>query len=272
LEIASAFQIKQPRILADEACWKMLYPKFFPLLSGMIKQIVHIDLDTIFLRRVTLEELFVSDIGLVNANQFMSMPWNPSAEHARFFGIDRTVTKARTPWINSGVFAVNERGLELCSREIDHYLNKFDAAVRYQINSLPDEFIFNGLAAREQGSVSVTPNYYLNFLAYFLVLDPGWRDSRSIVHFHSIKPHCFWFASGELHARLTSHATLRVNREFYTAVLMWCRFLHSASRHTSRALTTLDRMPLASIDCDYSKLASGASWSLNADCITSFEP
>lgn len=222
-----------PSRVDNVACIRTIFSKFYPILNQEAEAIVHVDFDTLFMTKVDLSPLLVSDIGLVDANQFMDEDrrWRPSTTQAEFFRLPRAAT-SQWNWINSGVFAVQRRGFQILAGEIEHYLENLQRAIDDRINDQTDEIIMNALAMREPDAVTVIPDYRYNFLAYFLKHDPAWTTRAQIVHFHSLKPDRFWYLDGAFTHRCEDDEVQakRVNDDLYLAVLMWFRHLHAACR------------------------------------------
>jgi hypothetical protein len=142
-----------------------------------------------FLSKIDLRPLLVSDIGLVDANQFERAElWCPTAVQADFFRIGQPVEPVSS-WVNSGVFSVQRGGVEVCRTEITHYLENLERAIADGFNTYPDELIMNALAVRRTDAVTVIRDYRYNFLGYYLKYDPSWTWRAEIVHFHSLKPY-----------------------------------------------------------------------------------
>jgi len=219
--------------LADIPCTRTIFSKFYPILKREADAIVHVDFDTIFASKIELTPLLLSDIGLVDANQFMvkDQRWVLTENVADFFRLSQTV-KPSWNWINSGVFSVQRRGFQIVADEVTHYLENLDRAVDDGINTFTDEIIMNALAIRERDSVSVIPDYRLHFLAYYLKHDPAWTTDAGIIHFHAMKPDRFWYHDGVFTHRpdINENAILvsRLNEDLYLAVLMWYRHFHAA--------------------------------------------
>lgn len=221
--------------LADIPCTRTIFSKFYPIMNREADAIVHVDFDTIFASQIDLTPLLVSDIGLVDANQFMveEQRWQPTESEADFFRLSPTA-KPSWNWINSGVFAVQRKGFQIVADEVRHYLENLDRAVDEGINHYTDEIIMNALAIRERDSATVTPDYRLNFLAYYLQHDPLWTRRAAIIHFHAMKPDRFWHRDGSFTHRMdideNKILASRINEDLYLAVLMWYRHLHAACR------------------------------------------
>ncbi|HEU4797041.1 MAG TPA: hypothetical protein VFT02_15510 [Pyrinomonadaceae bacterium] len=242
-DLLSVFQTDQKR-LNNIPCVRTIMSKFYPILSRERDAIVHVDFDTMFTSKLDLAPLFVSDIGLVDANQFMAEPqrWQPTESQAEFFRLPAEV-KPRWNWINSGVFSVQRRGFEILAGEISHYLENLDRAVADGTHVHTDEIIMNALAIREAEAVAVIPDHRYNFLAYFLKHDPEWTTHAQIVHFHSLKPDKFWYVDGALTHRCDEVQAQRVNDDLYRAVLMWFRHFHAACRDLPYLFPLLKAIP-----------------------------
>lgn len=242
-DLLSAFAIDL-RTLRNISCTRTIFSKFYPIMNQESDAVVHVDFDTMFVNKIDLTPLLASDIGLVDANQFMSgeMRWCPTEEQVKFFRLVPPVTPAT--WINSGVFAVQGRGFEICSREVAHYLQHLDHAMRAGIHRFTDEIIMNALAARESEAVRVTTDYRYNFLAYYLQHDPDWIRDAQIVHFQSLKPDKFWHVNGAVAHRCEGAQVKRVNEDLYLAVLMWFRHLHAACDGLPYLFPLLEAIPL----------------------------
>jgi hypothetical protein len=219
--------------LADVQSVRTIFSKFYPVLKRSAGAIVHVDFDTIFASRIDLDPLFVSDIGLVDANQFMEheQRWEPNEREAEFFRLSQSAQPTWN-WINSGVFSVQGAGFELLANEVKRYLEGLDHVIDEGIHHFTDEIIMNALAIRERDSVAVIPDYRLNFLHYYLKHDPEWSTDAQIIHFHALKPDRFWYRDGAFTHRsdIDENAILssRLNADLYLAVLMWYRHLHAA--------------------------------------------
>lgn len=219
--------------LADIPSNRTIFSKFYPILKREAEAIVHVDFDTIFASKIDLTPLLASDIGLVDANQFMEkeQPWEPDESDAEFFRLPQT-TKTSWNWLNSGVFSVQRGGFQLLENELAHYLEHLDHVIDDGIHHFTDEIIMNALAVREPDSVAVIPDYRLHFLAYYLKNDPAWLANAQLIHFHALKPDRFWHRDGAFTHRedLIENEILmsRLNEDLYLAVLMWYRHLHAA--------------------------------------------
>ena len=231
-ELLSVFDTDLYR-LYDVRSIRMIFSKFYPILKREAEVIVHVDFDTIFASQIDLTPLLVSDIGLVDANQFLDaeLRWEPTESQVDFFRLPQT-TASSWNWINSGVFSVQRRGFQIIADEVAHYLENLDRAIDERIDVFTDEIIMNALAVRERESVSVIPEYRLHFLAYLLKHDAAWTTSAEIIHFHSLKPDRFWYRNGVFthRADLNEIQLKRINEDLYVAVLMWYRHLHAACR------------------------------------------
>ena len=219
--------------LADIQSTRTIFSKFYPIFKRPAEAIVHVDFDTLFASRIDLTPLLASDIGLVDANQFMDheQRWEPNESEVAFFGLSQA-EKPTWNWINSGVFSVQRRGFEILTNEVTHYLENLDHVVDKGIHRCTDEIIMNALAIRERDAVAVIPDYGLNFLHYYLKHDPEWLTRAGIIHFHALKPDRFWYRYGVFTHRsdITENGILmsRLNDDLYLAVLLWYRYLHAA--------------------------------------------
>lgn len=256
-ELLSTFQTDESR-LKDVPCIRTIFSKFYPILKREHDAIVHVDFDTLFVSQVDLAPLFVSDVGLVDANQFASYEaglWGPLPREAEFFRVAQPVEPVR-PWINSGVFSVQRTGFDLCCNEIWHYLENLDRAIADGVNAHTDEMMMNALALRETDIVTVIPDYRYNFLAYFLKHDPSWTWRGQIVHFHALKPDTFSYVNGAVEHRCAAIQEKRINQDFYLAALMWFRHLHNAGRQLAYELPTLAAMPLEVVERELARLVA----------------
>ena len=232
--------------LYDVRSIRMIFSKFYPILKREADAIVHVDFDTVFASKIDLTPLLVSDICLVDANQFMGaeLRWRPTERQIDFFRLPQTVTPSWN-WINSGVFSVQRRGFEIIADEVKHYLENLDRAIDEGIDLFTDEIIMNALALRERDSVALIPDYRLHFLAYLLKHDPLWTRTAEIIHFHSLKPDRFWYREGALTHRddLNEVQLNRLNDDLYLAVLIWYRHLHAACRDLPYLFPLLEAIP-----------------------------
>lgn len=231
-DLVSVFKINWS-LLDDVPSMRTIFSKFYPILNREADAIVHVDFDTMFTGTIDLSPLLVSDIGLVDANQFMvkEQRWEPTPRQAEFFNLQSS-PPPQWNWINSGVFTVQGRGFDLIAGEVLHYLENIERAVEDDIHLFTDEIVMNALAIRERDAVTVTPDYRLNFISYYLQYDPAWTTRALIVHFQSLKPDMFWYIDGALNHRCDSDNEIlisRVNEDVYLAVLMWYRYLHAAT-------------------------------------------
>ena len=242
-DLLAVFRTDQSRV-NNIACVRTIMSKFYPILCRKRDAIVHVDFDTMFTRKIDLTPLFVSDIGLVDANQFMSeaWPWQPTEAQAEFFRLPSDA-RPQWNWINSGVFSVQRRGFSILTAEISHYLENLERAVADGTHHHTDEIIMNALAIRERDAVAVISDYRYNFLAYFLNHDPDWTTRAQIVHFHSLKPDKFWYIDGALAHRCDDTQAKRVNNDLYLAVLMWFRHFHAACRGLDYLFPLLEAIP-----------------------------
>ena len=249
-DLREVFKTEESR-LNSTPCVRTIFSKFYPILSREADVIVHVDFDTMFTAKLDLAPLLVSDINLVDANQFMAEPqrWEPSETAAEFFRVAQPVQPACN-WINSGVFAVQRRGFQILAEEIAHFLDNLERAIREGLHKQTDEVILNALAVREPGAVTVIPDYGYNFLAYFLKHDPSWTTRAQIVHFHSLKPDRFWYRDGAFTHRCAGDEVQlrRVNEDLYLAVLMWFRHFHDACRGLSFEFPLLAAVPAGVVE------------------------
>jgi hypothetical protein len=236
---------------------RTIMSKFYPILSGEGEAIVHVDFDTLFTTKIDLAPLLVSDITLVDANQFMAepQPWRPTEAQAEFFRLTVGV-KSPWNWINSGVFSVQRRGFDILADEIANYLENLERAIADGTHLHTDEIIMNALALREPEAVTVIPDYRYNFLAYFLKHDPDWTTRAQIVHFHSLKPDKFWYIDGALAHRCDEVRAKRVNNDLYRAVLMWYRHFHNATRGLPYLFPLLEAIPAEVVERELMLLSS----------------
>jgi hypothetical protein len=242
--------------LMDVPCMKTIFSKFYPILKQESDAIVHVDFDTMFLSKIDLRPLLVSDIGLVDANQFARAElWCPTAVQADFFRIGQPV-KPVSSWVNSGVFSVQRGGVEVCRTEIAHYLENLERAIADGFDVYPDELIMNALAVRRTDAVTVIRDYRYNFLAYYLKHDPSWTWRGKIVHFHSLKPYMYWYSDGAVEPRCSATDAERLNEDLYLAVLMWCRHLHAACRQLAYDFPMLSAMPLEVVEKELARLGA----------------
>jgi hypothetical protein len=227
-ELRRAFHTDESR-LRDTTCMRTMFSKFFPIMTRHCDAILHVDCDTMFLRKVDLSPLFVSAIGLVDGNPFGCSPlWRPTESQVDFLGIAKPV-KPRARWLNSGVFAVQKKGFEYCRREVMHYLENLERANADQlIHGNSDELIMNAIALKERKAVTVLSDYNYNFIAYYLKHDPSWIEHAQIVHFHSLKPDVYWYGDGVVRHHSDELQAERISEDLYLAALMWFRYLHTA--------------------------------------------
>jgi len=241
-ELLSIFCTDETR-LQDAGCLRTIFSKFYPILSHASEAVVHIDIDTMFVSKVDFGPLLASGIGLVDANCVdpAARPWRPTRKQVDFFAIP-PLTKPVATWINTGVFAVRGNGFDICRAEVSHYLENLERAIADGIHGSTDEIIMNALAVREPEFVRVIPDYHYNFLAYYLDLAPVWKWQGKFVHFHSLKPHDFYF-DGVVRHRCDQFQAKRINPELYFAVLIWCRYLHAACQHLNYDFAMISAMP-----------------------------
>ncbi|HEV7744714.1 MAG TPA: hypothetical protein VGO56_06940 [Pyrinomonadaceae bacterium] len=255
-DLLSAFGTDESR-LRDIPCIRTIFSKFYPMMIRECDAIVHVDYDTLFVSKVDLSPLLVSGIGLVDANQFHGdgRLWNPTRQQAEFFAIGPAAQPVSS-WINTGVFAVQREGFELCRAEISHYLENLERAIAVGLNELTDEMIMNALAVREPDVVKVIPDYRYNFLAYFLTHDPSWTWSGQIVHFHSLKPDVFFYRNGAIEVRCEPSQSERLNQDFYLAALIWFKHLYSATTQLAYEFPVLEAIPLEVVEKELTLLAA----------------
>jgi hypothetical protein len=247
-ELRQAFHTDESR-LSDSTCMRTIFSKFYPIMNRQCDAILHVDCDTIFLRKVDLSPLFVSAIGLIDGNQFERRTlWCPTDSQAAFLGITKPVKPVAT-WINSGVFAVQGMGFEICQREVRHYLENLERAMAdYLIHGNSDELIMNALVLKERKAVTVLRDYSYNFVAYYLKYDPAWTQHAHIVHFHSLKPDAYWYSDGVVEHRCDEFQAQRLSDDFYLAVLMWFRHLHTACNGLRFEFPTRAAIPLKIVE------------------------
>jgi hypothetical protein len=247
-ELRRAFHTDESR-LRDPTCMRTMLSKFFPIMTRQAEAILHVDCDTIFLRKIDLSPLFVSAIGLVDGNCFERGPlWRPTDSQADFLGILKPV-QPRARWMNSGVFAVQGAGFEMCQRELRHYLENLERAKADQlIHGNSDELIMNALALKEREAVTVLSDYTYNFVAYYLKYDPSWKQHAQIVHFHSLKPDAFWYDGEVVRHQCDEMQAERISEDFYLAALMWFRYLHIACNALHFDFPMLSAMPLEFVE------------------------
>lgn len=255
-DLLSTFCTDESRLM-DIRCMRTVFSKFYPILNRECDAIVHVDFDTIFVSKVDLRPLLVSDVGLVDANQFRRDAglWCPTGRQADFFRIGQPVEPVSS-WINSGVFSVQRGGFDICRTEIGHYLENLERAIADGLNAHTDEIIMNALAVRERDAVTVIPDYRYNFLAYYLKYDPSWTWRGQIVHFHSLKPDAYWYVNGEVEHQCDAIQAERLSEDFYLAALMWFRHLHAACRQLKYEFPTLAAIPLEVVEKELARLVA----------------
>ena len=97
-ELRDAFHTDESR-LRDTTCMRTILSKFYPIMTRQANAILHVDCDTIFLRKVDLSPLFVSAIGLIDGSQFERSPlWCPTSNQADFMGLAKPV---KPVWTNA---------------------------------------------------------------------------------------------------------------------------------------------------------------------------
>ncbi len=255
-DLLSTFCTDESRLM-DIPCMRTVFSKFYPILNRECDAIVHVDYDTIFVSKVDLRPLLVSDVGLVDADQFRRDAglWCPTGRQADFFRIGQPVEPVSN-WINSGVFSVQRGGFDICRNEIGHYLENLERAIADGLNASTDEIIMNALAVRERDAVTVIPDYRYNFLAYYLKHDPSWTWRGQIVHFHSLKPDTYWYFNGAVGHRCDASQAELLSEDFYLAVLMWFRHLHAACRQLAYEFPVLAAMPLEVVEKELARLVA----------------
>lgn len=247
-ELRRAFHTDESR-LSDTTCMRTTFSKFFPIMTRQCDAILHVDCDTMFLRKVDLSPLFASAIGIVDGSCFERSPlWRPTDSQADFLDIPKPI-KPRARWMNSGVFAVQGKGFELCQREVRHYLENLERAKADQlIHGNSDELIMNALALKEREAVTVLSDYTYNFVAYYLKYDPAWTQRAQIVHFHSLKPDAYSYSDGVVSHYSDEMQADRFSDDFYLAVLMWFRYLHTACNGLRFDFPMCSLMPLEIVE------------------------
>jgi hypothetical protein len=247
-ELRRAFHTDESR-LRDMTCMRTMFSKFFPIMTRQCDAILHVDCDTMFLRRVDLSPLFKTAIGIVDGNCFERGPlWRPTESQADFLGIPKPI-KPRATWMNSGVFAVQGKGFDICQTEVSHYLENLERAKADQlIHGNSDELIMNAIALKERKAVTVLSDYNYNFVAYYLKYDPTWTEHAQIVHFHSLKPDVYWYGDGVVRHQCDELQAERISDDYYLAALMWFRYLHIACNALDFDFPMRDGMPLEVVE------------------------
>src|SRR6185369_1550586 len=101
-QLREAFQTNE-NCLGDLTCMRTIFSKFFPIMTRQCDAILHVDCDTIFVRKVDLSPLFASAIGIVDGSCFERSPlWCPTDSQADFLRIAKPI-RPRARWMNSGV-------------------------------------------------------------------------------------------------------------------------------------------------------------------------
>ncbi|HEU4836960.1 MAG TPA: hypothetical protein VFS90_21180 [Pyrinomonadaceae bacterium] len=252
-ELRRAFHTDDTR-LNDWTCTRTIFSKFYPIMSRQRDAILHVDCDTIFLKEVDLSPLFVSAIGVIDSSQFQSSPlWRPTDSQADFLRLKKPV-KPVARWVNSGVFAVQGSGFEICQREVRHYLENLERARADQlIHGNSDELIMNALVLKERKAVAVVSDYNYNFIAYYLKYDPAWRRRAKIVHFHSLKPDAYRYVDGVVRHECDEMQAERLSDDFYLAALIWFRYLHIACNGLRFEFPTRTLMPQEVVEKELAK-------------------
>jgi hypothetical protein len=240
----------------------------------------------VFTAKLEPDSLFVSGLTFVDANHFnlrnQTWPgdglWFPGPEDLAFFQIDVPADPrsrypwmvegfpsiySRYPWINSGVFAVRDRGFELCREAVGFYLKNIDRVPATPVYAWPDEILMNAVVLKWPDQVGMIDDYNWNFLAYFLCLDRAWPGTAKIVHFHAIKPNRFRSLPRNRRAELRedeqaisdelvmsrceapSMTTQPLeNEHLHLAAIKWTLYLHTAGRDLPFEMPTRIRIPL----------------------------
>jgi hypothetical protein len=260
-ELRDAFHTDESR-LRDPTCMRTILSKFYPIMTRQANAILHVDCDTIFLRKVDLSPLFVSAIGLIDGSQFEQSPlWCPTDNQADFMGLAKPV-KPVARWMNSGVFAVQGAGLKICQREVRHYLENLEWAKTDQlIHGNSDELIMNVLALKEPAAVTVVSDYGYNFVAYYLKYDPDWKQHAKIVHFHSFKPDAYRYSDGVVSHCCNETQIQRLSDDLYLAALIWFRHFHRACNGLRFEFPTLSAMPLEVVERELESLCAASAFS-----------
>jgi hypothetical protein len=274
-ELMAAFEIDAAP-LDDPACLTMLLSKFYPIFERMSPRLIHLDFDTVFTAKVDLTTLFQCDLTFANAQRLsqQNLPevdvWCPSPDDARFFGIETPSSgkppRSRYAWLNSGLFAVQDGGFELCREEVGHYLKNLGRLPNARSYRWPDEILLNAAAVRRPEQVSMIEDHTCNFLAYYLCLDESWPTTCQILHFHGLKPTRFryvprarrdairetetWIsddlvvADAPYPSKCRRLPSLSQNEDLHLAVMMWFIQLHRAALELRWQLPTLSAIPL----------------------------
>jgi hypothetical protein len=240
---------------------RTIFSKFYPIMSRHCDAILHVDCDTMFLRKVDLSPLFVSAIGVIDGNRFECRRlWDPTDSQIDFLGLDKPVRPVAT-WMNSGVFAVQGSGFEICQKEVRHYLENLERArADVLIHGNSDELIMNALPLKEREAVTVLSDYGYNFVAYYLKHDPAWTQRAKIVHFHSLKPDAYWYGNGRVQHRCDETQAPRLSRDFYFAALLWFRHLHTACNALRFEFPTTSLMPLEVVEEELTTMKHRMNW------------
>jgi len=255
-ETMTTFRVDRAQ-LVNEACAKFIYTKFHPVFRRAAPWIVHLDIDTMFMGELDFGAHGAAGISLVDANRLAGWPpWRPDPGQAEFFGL-RPDAVSRWSWLNAGVISLRGVGLERCQAGIEHYLANLDRAVQLGVTANGDEVMFNALAVRDGGAVSVHPDHNDNLLAYFLPHARGWRRTARIVHFHALKPNVLRYANGDrLIAQPTPALASRVTPDFCLAGLLWARHLHAAARAIGLELPIMRQLPAPLVERDIERFAA----------------
>jgi len=253
-ELRDAFHTDESR-LRDTTCIRTIFSKFYPIMARQSNAILHLDCDTIFLRKVDLSPLFVSAIGIVDGSQFEQSPlWCPTDSQADFMGIARPVRPVAR-WMNSGVFAVQGEGFKICQSVVRHYLENLERARGDQlIHGNSDELIMNAIALKERAAATVVSDYGYNFVAYYLKYDPDWKQHAKIIHFHSLKPDVYWYSDGVVRPYCDEAQAQRLSDDLYLAVLLWFRHLHRACNALRFEFPRLSAIPLEVVESELARM------------------
>lgn len=190
---------------------KFFQSKFYPMMKRMDEQIIHVDYDIIFLRKVDFAALNKKDITLIRNYS------GPEVDYE--------------PWINSGFFSIQNGGFDLIEEEfVNHYVESPSNAATTDENYkwIPEEFLFNKMHRERPEQVEYVNNYHLNFPAYNLQDDPEWPQKTFCVHYHHLKASsCIVWESGvqffQIHAGM-DHLE-RINKDFYRSLLLFTQHL-----------------------------------------------
>jgi hypothetical protein len=245
-----------PDRLANAACAKFVFTKFFPIFRRMAPWIVHLDFDTMAASRLDFGGHAGAGLSLIDTNQFAPWdPWKPTSHEVAFFGLERVAP--RWKWINTGVFSVRDVGFELCEQVMGHFLANLERAAATKVDENGDEVVLNALAMRGHRSLAVRSDANDNLLAYYLPGAPAWRKTARVIHFHShLKPTIFFRGRDEQVAfECTPQMARQVTPDFYLASLRWLRHLHAAAGPLGLELKGMKRMPLEFVEGEVGRVA-----------------